>query len=153
MAYNRFQYWVKGPRHKKLHKLVSIQHKINNGDFEWPSDVEKDFMNQQKSLEKKMQEFCKQRQGRNQHDVEMEMIQAFKKTRVTLLKVQEELYKEEEIRLEDFRDTLFNEYRGVKDKEAFWEQVLEDSFKKDCQSTMEFYLLFVEHWERLRKQN
>ena len=150
MSYNRFQYWVRGPRLQKLHKLQPIDVKIKHGDFDWPKDVEKDYLNQKKSLETRMEEYRQKHKGRNVLDVEMEMTQTFKKSRVTLMKVQEELYQEEEKRLEAFKDELENLYRGRHDKDKLWDEVLESALKEDCKDTMDFYLLYKEHWENLR---
>ena len=152
MAYNRFQYWVKGPRHKKLHKLVPIQDKIKNGDFDWPVDVEKDYLNQKKDLEKRMVKFIESRKGGNKFDIEMDMVQVFKKTRVTLMKVEEEMYQEEEKRIQAFKEELENVFRGRHDRNELWEQVLESALKEDSKDTMDFYLLYEEHWKNLKNQ-
>ena len=152
MAYNRFQYWVKSPRHKKLHKLVPIQDKIKNGDFDWPVDVEKDYLNQKKHLDKKIQAFRESRRGSSESNIEMDINQVFKKTRVTLMKVEEELYEEEEKRLQAFKEELENIFRGGHNRNELWEQVLESALKEDCKDTMDFYLLYKEHWENLKNQ-
>lgn len=152
MAYNRFQYWVKGPRLKKLHKLVPIQDKIRNGDFDWPEDVERDYLNQKAGLEKRIKEFEKKRGSGNIFDLEMEVQQTFKTSRVTLVKVQEELHSEEFKRLQAFREELEDLFRGGHDKGKLWEQVLDSAFERDCKDTMEYYLLYVEYWQNLRKK-
>jgi hypothetical protein len=151
MAYKRFQYWVKGPRHKKLHKLVPVETKIKNGDFDWPEDVEKDYLNQKTGLEKRVQEYRK-KTGRTGIDIEMEIQQVFKTSRVTVMKVQEELYQEEEKRLQAFKEELENYFRGPHDKNKLWDQVLESALKEDCKDTMSFYNLYEKHWENLRNQ-
>ena len=152
MAYNRFQYWVRGPRLKKLHKLHPIEKKIEHGDFDWPKDVENDYLNQKKALEKRIEAFKEGRKGSNPFDVEMDIVQTFKKSRVTLLKVQEELYQEEEKRLSALKEELEHLYRGKHDKNELWEQVIESALKEDCKDTMDFYLLYKEHWENLRNK-
>lgn len=152
MAYNRFQYWVRGPRLKKLHKLHPIEKKIGNGDFDWPKDVEEDYLNQKKALEKRIEAFKESRKESTPFDVEMDIVQTFKKSRVTLLKVQEELYQEEEKRLSALREELEHLYRGKHNKTKLWEQVVESALKEDCKDTMDFYLMYKEHWETLRNQ-
>ena len=152
MAYNRFQYWVKGPRHRKLHKLQPIEEKIKNGDFDWPEDVERDYLNQKKDLERRVKAYEESRKGASRIDIDAEITQQFKKTRVTLMKVQEEMYLEDEKRIQAFKDELSSLFRGGYDKEKLWEQVLESSLKEDCKDTMDFYLLYKEHWENLKNQ-
>lgn len=150
MSYNRFQYWVKGPRLKKLHKLQPIEKKIEHGDFDWPKDVEKDYLNQKKDLERRVSEFIKSREGCNKEDTQMEIINRFKKGRVTLMKVQEEMYQEEERRLMALKEELENLYRGKHDKNRLWDQVLESALKEDCKDTMDFYLLYKEQFMKLK---
>lgn len=150
MSYNRFQYWVKGPRLKKLHKLKTIEEKIEHGDFDWPKDVERDYLNQKKDLERRVNEFIKSREGCNEEDTRMEIINRFKKGRVTLMKVQEEMYEEDEKRLMALKEELENIYRGRHDKDELWEQVLESALKEDCKDTMDFYLLYKEQFMKLK---
>jgi multidrug efflux pump subunit AcrB len=152
MSYNRFQYWVKGPRLKKLHKLAPIEDKIRNGDFDWPQDVEKDYLNQKKQLDKRVEAYKESRVGSSQSDIELDIVQVFKKTRVTLMKVEEEMYNEEVERLQAFKEELQHIFRGRHNREELWEQVLESAHKEDCKDAMDFYLLYKKHWENLRNQ-
>ena len=43
MSYNRFQWWRSLPRHKKKDERSHPTARIENGDFEYPWDVEKDL--------------------------------------------------------------------------------------------------------------
>lgn len=135
---------------KKLHKLHPIEKKIEHGDFDWPKDVENDYLNQKKALEKRIEAFKEGRKGSNPFDVEMDIVQTFKKSRVTLLKVQEELYQEEEKRLTALKEELEHLHRGKHDKDKLWEDVIEIALKEDAKDTMDFYLIYKEEFTKIK---
>lgn len=149
MSYNRFQYWVRGPRHRKLSKAYPIEKRIENGDFEYPSDVLKDMNNQKKDLEKRMKEFRTQalKKGQGEESIREGLTTVFKKARVSLQKVHEELITEEETRLEEFKQAAFTAlypYLDIKIKQAIWDNILERTFNDSelnnkLSNTLEFY--------------
>ena len=150
MSYNRFQYWIKGPRHRKLDKRHPIEKRIENGDYEYPTDVLKDLNNQRKSLENRIAEYreVNLRKGLREESILEGIEHAFKKTRVTIKKVEEELLQEEERRLEEFREAAFKALYPYMDqtiKQNLWDAVIEESImRKDIDSrinnTMDFYI-------------
>ena len=50
MSYNRFQWWRSLPRHKKKDERSHPIARIENGDFEYPWDVQKDLEHAQADL-------------------------------------------------------------------------------------------------------
>ena len=131
MSYNRFQYWVRGPRHKKLGVKHSIESQINNGDFEYPNDVKDDFLKQKKSLEKRTKEYwvTSRKKGITDESIRENIDQAFKKARVSIMKVQEELVQEEYKRLEEFRQACFRSNYPFLDsdiKQMVWDNLIEN---------------------------
>ena len=160
MSYNRFQYWVKGPRHKKLDKRHPIETRIENGDYEYPTDVLKDLLAQKENLEKRIQEYRRVslKNGLREESISEGIEQAFKKARVTIKKVEEELIEEENKRLEEFRLAAFASiypYYSETKKQNLWDKILEDSIgRRDIDSrinnTMDFYM---EYKNRLLEDN
>ena len=149
MSYNRFQYWVRGPRHKKLGVKYSIESQINNGDFEYPNDVKNDLIKQRKSLEKRTKEYwvTSRKKGITDESIRENIDQAFKKARVSIMKVQEELVQEELKRLEDFKQAAFRSNYPFLDsdvKQMIWETLLENclgvrSVDNKINNTSDFY--------------
>lgn len=152
MSYNRFQYWVRGPRHKKLGVKYSIESQINNGDFEYPSDVKNDLIKQRKSLEKRTKEYwvTSRKKGITDESIRENIDQAFKKARVSIMKVEEELLQEELKRLEDFKQACFKSNYPFLDsdvKQMIWETLLEnclgmsgsDNIDNKINNTSDFY--------------
>jgi len=149
MSYNRFQYWVKGPRHKKLGKAYTVQDKIKNGDFEYPSDVLKDMKNQEKDLVRRMDEYRKAalKKGQREDSIQEGIESTFKKARVSLLKIKEELFNEDERRLEEFKEAAFYELypymdRGI--KQNLWDEILNQTLERSdmdnrINNTSDFY--------------
>ena len=150
MSYNKFQYWIKGPRHKKLDKRHPIETRIENGDYEYPKDVLQDLLNQRKNLENRIEEYRRVslKQGLREESIAEGIEQAFKKTRVTIKKVEEELIQEEERRLEEFREAAFYAIYPYMDqtiKQNLWDEILTESIeRRDIDSrinnTMDFYI-------------
>ena len=135
MSYNRFQYWVRGPRHKKLGVKYSIQMQIENGDFEYPNDVKNDLMKQRKSLEKRTKEYwvTSKSRGITDESIRENIDQAFKKARVSIMKVQEELVQEEYKRLEEFKQASFRSNYPFLDsdiKQMIWDNLIEICLKE-----------------------
>ena len=149
MSYNRFQYWVRGPRHKKLGVKYSIESQINNGDFEYPNDVKNDLIKQRKSLEKRTKEYwvTSRKKGITDESIRENIDQAFKKARVSIMKVEEELLQEELKRLEDFKQAAFRSNYPFLDsdvKQMIWETLLENclgvrSVDNKINNTPDFY--------------
>lgn len=149
MSYNRFQYWVRGPRHKKLGVKYSIESQINNGDFEYPNDVKNDLEKQRKSLEKRTKEYwvTSRKKGITDESIRENIDQAFKKARVSIMKVQEELVQEELKRLEEFKQAAFRSNYPFLDsdvKQMIWETLLENclesrSVDNKINNTSDFY--------------
>lgn len=149
MSYNRFQYWVKGPRHKKLSKAYPVQSRIENGDYEYPTDVLKDMKNQEKDLERRIEEYRKAalKKGQREESIQEGIESTFKKARVTLLKIQEELINEEERRLEEFKEAAFYELYPYMDqtiKQNLWDEILTDCLRRSdidnrINNTSDFY--------------
>jgi hypothetical protein len=149
MSYNRFQYWVRGPRHKKLGVKYSIESQINNGDFEYPNDVKNDLIKQRKSLEKRTREYwvTSRKKGITDESIRENIDQAFKKARVSIMKVEEELLQEELKRLEDFKQAAFKSNYPFLDsdvKQMVWETLLENclrvrSVDNKINNTSDFY--------------
>ena len=150
MSYNRFQYWIKGPRHRKLDKRHPIEKRIENGDYEYPTDILKDLNNQRKTLEKRIEEYRKEnlKKGLREESISEGIEQVFKKARVTIRKVEEELLQEEERRLQEFKEAAFGALYPYMDqtiKQNLWEAVIEESIMiKDIDSrintSMDFYI-------------
>ena len=131
MSYNRFQYWVRGPRHKKLGVKYDIESQIENGDFEYPNDVKNDLEKQRKTLEKRMKEYWEtsRKKGISDESIRENIDQIFKKTRVSIMKVEEELLQEELKRLEEFKQACFISSYPFLDssiKQTVWETLLEN---------------------------
>jgi hypothetical protein len=130
MSYNRFQYWIKGPRHKKLGVKFSIEKQIENGDFEYPNDVKNDLLKQKKSLEKRMKDYwtVSRKKGMQDETIRENIDQAFKKTRISIMKVQEELVQEELKRLDEFKQAAFRSsypFLGSDVKQMIWDNLIE----------------------------
>lgn len=150
MSYNRFQYWVKGPRHRKLGSKYPIERRILNGDFEYPSDVKTDYENQQKDLNRRIEEYRTQsiKKGLREDSINQNIDQIFKKARVTLMKVLEELEQEELERLDEFKEAAFNElypYMDRKIKQNIWDEILNQCLEQGGEivsrvnTTIDFY--------------
>jgi len=160
MSYNKFQYWVKTPRHRKLGENKGIREKIDHGDFDYPNDVLKDVIGQRKALKKKEEEFIKMRleRGSAMKDIEYDMEQVFKKTRVTLRKVEEELHIEEQKRLDAFEHACMKVMGPgipLTLKEEIFNQVLEaavtdNNIDSRINNTMDF---FNEYMKRLLEED
>jgi hypothetical protein len=153
MSYNRFQYWVRGPRHKKLGVKYSIQMQIENGDFEYPNDVKDDLSKQRESLEKRTKEYwvTSKSRGITDESIRENIDQVFKKARVSIMKVQEELVQEELVRLNEFKQAAFRSNYPFLDsdvKQMIWETLLEnclgmseggDNIDNKINNTSDFY--------------
>lgn len=159
MSYNRFQYWVKTPRHKKLSDKKSIRDRIEHGDFDYPNDVVKDITGQRKALKKREEEYIQMRLSRGSKltDIEQDMQQVFKKGRVTLRKVEEELIEEEQRRLDAFEQACM-EVLGptypLEVKEQIFNQVLEaavvdNNIDSRINNTMDFYNEYIKRLTKI----
>ena len=162
MSYNRFQYWVRGPRHKKLGVKYSIQKQIENGDFEYPNDVKNDLMKQKKSLEKRVKEYwaVSRSKGLRDDSIRENIDQIYKKARVSIMKVEEELTKEELKRLEEFKQAAFRSNYPFLDldvKQMIWETLLENCLEKkrsndEINNTSDFYIEYNNRIERYMRE-
>ena len=162
MSYNRFQYWVRGPRHKKLGVKYSIQKQIENGDFEYPNDVKNDLMKQKKSLEKRVKEYqaVSRSKGLRDDSIRENIDQIYKKARVSIMKVEEELAKEELKRLEEFKQAAFRSNYPFLDldvKQMIWETLLENCLEKkrsndEINNTSDFYIEYNNRVERYMRE-
>jgi hypothetical protein len=162
MSYNRFQYWVRGPRHKKLGVKFSIQKQIENGDFEYPNDVKDDLLKQRKSLEKRTKEYwvTSKSKGITDESIRENIDQAFKKTRVSIMKVEEELEKEEYKRLEDFRQAAFRSNYPFLDsdvKQMIWDNLIEICLEErrsddKINNTSAFYIEYNNRIEKYMRE-
>jgi len=162
MSYNRFQYWVRGPRHKKLGVKYSIQKQIENGDFEYPNDVKNDLMKQKKSLEKRVKEYwaVSRSKGLRDDSIRENIDQIYKKARVSIMKVEEELTKEELKRLEEFKQAAFRSNYPFLDldvKQMIWETLLENCLEKkrsndEINNTSDFYIEYNNRVERYMRE-
>lgn len=162
MSYNRFQYWVRGPRHKKLGVKYSIQKQIENGDFEYPNDVKNDLMKQKKSLEKRVKEYqaVSRSKGLRDDSIRENIDQIYKKARVSIIKVEEELAKEELKRLEEFKQAAFRSNYPFLDldmKQMIWETLLENCLEKkrsndEINNTSDFYIEYNNRVERYMRE-
>lgn len=157
MSYNRFQWWRSLPRHSKKSKQSHPLAKIENGDFEYPWDVQKDLEYAQADLRRLEQELENRMSKSSMTDVEHEKEQRFRLKRVKVIKLKEELIEEDIKRTEAFRETLHKTFypkmdREVKDlllNEIYEEKILqeksigrsavEDIVKDSIQNTMEIY--------------
>ncbi len=175
MSYNRFQWWRTLPRHKKKDERNHPTVRIENGDFEYPWDVEKDLEYAQADLRRHEQELENRMSKSSKADVEHEKEQRFRLKRVKVLKLKEELIEEDIKRTEAFRETLFKTFwprmnKEVKDlilneiyeKKIVEEKTLKKSRSKDIvkdsiQNTMEIYNEYerkiVEYVENNRREN
>jgi hypothetical protein len=135
MSYNRFQYWVRAPRHKKLGVKFSIEKQIENGDFEYPNDVKNDLIKQRKSLEKRIKDYwtVNRKKGIKDESIRENIDQVFKKARVSIMKVQEELVQEELVRLNEFKQAAFRSNYPFLDsdvKQMIWDNLIEICLKE-----------------------
>jgi len=163
MSYNRFQYWVKGPRHKKLGAKYDIESQIKNGDFEYPNDVKNDLEKQRKTLEKRMKEYWEtsRKKGITDESIRENIDQIFKKTRVSIMKVEEELLQEELKRLEEFKQACFvNSYPflDVSIKQMVWETLLENCLESRSEdnkinNTSDFYKEYNRRIEKYGRED
>ena len=175
MSYNRFQWWRSLPRHKKKDERSHPIARIENGDFEYPWDVQKDLEHAQADLRRHEEELENRMSKSSKTDVEHEREQRFRLKRVKVLKLKEELIEEDIKRTEAFRETLFKTFwprmnKEVKDlilneiyeKKIVEEKTLRKSRSKDIvkdsiQNTMEIYNEYekkiVEYVENNRREN
>ncbi len=174
MSYNRFQWWRSLPRHKKKDERSHPTARIENGDFEYPWDVEKDLEHAQADLRRLEQDLENRMSKSSKTDVEHEKEQRFRLKRVKVIKLKEELIEEDIKRTEAFRETLHKTFwpkmnKEVKDlilneiyeKKILEEKTLERSRSKDIvkdsiQNTMEIYDEYekriVEYVENKRRE-
>ena len=162
MSYNRFQYWVRAPRHKKLGVKFSIEKQIENGDFEYPNDVKNDLIKQRKSLEKRTKEYwvTSKSKGITDESIRENIDQAFKKARVSIMKVEEELEKEEYKRLEDFKQAAFRSNYPFLDsdvKQMIWDNLIEICLKEKrsddkINNTSAFYIEYNNRIEKYMRE-
>lgn len=162
MSYNRFQYWVRGPRHKKLGIKFSIQRQIDNGDFEYPNDVKNDLMKQRKSLEKRIKEYqavsCSK--GLRDESIRENIDQIYKKARVSIMKVEEELAKEELKRLDEFKQASFRSnypFLELDVKQMIWDNLIEICLREKrsddkINNTSAFYIEYNNRIERYMRE-
>ena len=174
MSYNRFQWWRSLPRHKKKDARSHPIARIENGDFEYPWDVEKDLEYIQTDLRRLEQELVNRMSRSSMTDVEHEKEQRFRLKRVKVVKLKEELIEEDIKRTEAFRETLHKTFypkmdREVKDlllNEIYEEKILQekligrsvvkDVVKDSIQNTLEIYIEYekriVEHIKMVREE-
>ena len=174
MSYNRFQWWRSLPRHKTKDERSHPTARIENGDFEYPWDVEKDLEHAQADLRRLEQDLENRMSKSSKTDVEHEKEQRFRLKRVKVLKLKEELIEEDIKRTEAFRETLHKTFwpkmnKEVKDlilneiyeKKIRAEKTLKKSRSKDIvkdsiQNTMEIYNEYekkiVEYVENKRRE-
>ena len=163
MSYNRFQYWVRGPRHKKLGVKYDIESQIENGDFEYPNDVKNDLEKQRKTLEKRMKEYWEtsRKKGITDESIRENIDQIFKKTRVSIIKVEEELLQEELTRLEEFKQACFISSYPFLDsdvKQMVWETLLENCLESRSEdnkinNTSDFYKEYNRRIEKYGRED
>lgn len=175
MSYNRFQWWRNLPRHKKKDERSHPIARIENGDFEYPWDVQKDLEHAQADLRRHEEELENRMSKSSKTDVEHEKEQRFRLKRVKVLKLKEELVEEDIKRTEAFRETLFKTFwprmnKEVKDlilNEIYEKKIVEektlkksrsrDIVKDSIQNTMEIYNEYekkiVEYVENNRREN
>ena len=175
MSYNRFQWWRSLPRHKKKDERSHPIVRIENGDFEYPWDVQKDLEHAQADLRRHEEELENRMSKSSKTDVEHEKEQRFRLKRVKVLKLKEELIEEDIKRTEAFRETLFKTFwprmnKEVKDlilNEIYEKKILEektlkksrsrDIVKDSIQNTIEIYNEYekkiVEYVENNRREN
>ena len=177
MSYNRFQWWRSLPRHKKKDERSHPIARIENGDFEYPWDVQKDLEHAQADLRRLEDELENRMRMSSKADIEHEKEQRFRLKRVKVIKLKEELIEEDIKRTEAFRETLFKTFwprmnKEVKDlilNEIYEEKILEektlnikksrsrDIVKDSIQNTMEIYNEYekkiVEYVENNRREN
>ena len=175
MSYNRFQWWRSLPRHKKKDERNHPLARIENGDFEYPWDVQKDLEHAQADLRRHEQELENRMSKSSKADVEHEKEQRFRLKRVKVLKLKEELIEEDIKRIESFRETLYKTFwprmdKEVKDlilNEIYEKKILEektltrsrskDIVKDSIQNTIEIYNEYekkrVEYVENKRREN
>lgn len=173
MSYNRFQWWRSLPRHSKKCKQSHPLAKIENGDFEYPWDVQKDLEYAQADLRRLEQELENRMSKSSMTDVEHEKEQRFRLKRVKVIKLKEELIEEDIKRTEAFRETLHKTFypmmdREVKDlilNEIYEEKILEEKLAgrsivdniviDSIQNTLEIYNEYekrvVEHIRTVRE--
>jgi hypothetical protein len=162
MSYNRFQYWVRGPRHKKLGIKFSIQRQIENGDFEYPNDVKNDLMKQKKSLEKRVKEYqaVSRNKGLRDESIRENIDQVYKKARVSIMKVEEELAKEELKRLDEFKQACFRSnypFLELDVKQMIWDNLIEICLREKrsddkVNNTSAFYIEYNNRIERYMRE-
>ena len=174
MSYNRFQWWRALPRHKKKDERSHPIARIENGDFEYPWDVEKDLEYAQADLRRLEQELENRMSKSSMTDVEHEKEQRFRLKRVKVIKLKEELIEEDIKRTESFRETLHKTFWPKMNKEVkdlilnriYEEKILEEktlrrsvvknTVKDSIQNTMEIYMEYekriVEHIRIVREE-
>ena len=175
MSYNRFQWWRSLPRHKKKDHRSHPTAKIENGDFEYPWDVQKDLEHAQADLRRLEEELENRMSKSSKTDIEHEKEQRFRLKRVKVLKLKEELIEEDIKRTEAFRETLHKTFwpkmnKEVKDlilNEIYEKKILEekslrrsnvkDIMKDSIQNTMDVYKEYeyriVEYVRKKREEN
>jgi len=175
MSYNRFQWWRSLPRHNKKCKQSHPIAKIENGDFEYPWDVQKDLEYAQADLKRLEQELENRMSKSSMTDVEHEKEQRFRLKRVKVIKLKEELVEEDIKRIEAFRETLHKTFYPRMDKEVkdlilneiYEKKILEektlrrsivkDIVKDSIQNTMDVYKEYedkiIEYVENKRREN
>jgi hypothetical protein len=175
MSYNRFQWWRSLPRHKKKDERSHPTARIENGDFEYPWDVEKDLEHAQADLRRLEQDLENRMSKSSKTDVEHEKEQRFRLKRVKVIKLKEELVEEDIKRIEAFRETLHKTFYPKMDKEVkdlilneiYEKKILEektlrrsivkDIVKDSIKNTMDVYEEYkekiIEYVENKRREN
>lgn len=163
MSYSRFQWWRSLPRHKKKDERNHPLARIENGDFEYPWDVQKDLEHAQADLRRLEDELENRMRMSSKADIEHEKEQRFRLKRVKVLKLKEELIEEDIKRIETFRETLYKTFypkmnkevkdlilNGIYEKKILEEKNLEsrnrskDIVKDSIQNTLEIYREYEE---------
>jgi hypothetical protein len=168
-------WWRSLPRHSKECKQSHPIAKIENGDFEYPWDVQKDLEYAQADLRRLEQELENRMSKSSMTDVEHEKEQRFRLKRVKVIKLKEELVEEDIKRIEAFRETLHKTFYPKMDKEVkdlilneiYEKKILEektlrrsivkDIVKDSIQNTMDVYEEYkdkiIEYVENKRREN
>ena len=139
MAYNPFRWYTKGSYRKKpLKKKEPLLLKIQNGDFEY-SPFLLESVDEEKNYQKKYDDFMKTSKIQDINSKKVEAHQYAKLRRVASQKLMEKGLEEEQIRLNELRKELAEEFG-----KDLWDKCLEKQrgkgttedmywwYKKEC---------------------
>lgn len=139
MAYNPFRWYTKGSYRKKpLKKKEPLLLKIQNGDFEY-SPFLLESVDEEKNYQKKYDDFMKTSKIQDTNSKKVEAHQYAKLRRVASQKLMEKGLEEEQIRLNELRKELAEEFG-----KDLWDKCLEKQrgkgttedmywwYKKEC---------------------